>query len=164
MFQELKKKLLSGQTTFAKALPDALPQLRGKVADEKLMWLSNELQGYQQALDFYQTANHDLPPYRIVVGDLYLMRADGNIEEINHPYANREKYFLSAPITWIEDFSNFPDQQSIVELPELSTFMAQAGGGIVCVCQKSELQRIIATFRNEFIQLLCESIVMQSGL
>lgn len=156
MFQQLKQQLLSGQTTFSKALPDALPELRGKITDEKLMWLSNELQGYQQALDYYQTTNHDLPPYRVVTGDLYLMRADGNMEEINHPYANRTEYFLSAPISWIEEFSNFPDETSIVELPELSTFMAQAGGGIVCVCARNELRRIIATFRNEFITLLDE--------
>ena len=154
MFEELKRKLLSGETTFTKALPDALPQLRGKITDDSLLWLSNELQGYQQALEFYQTANHDLPAYRIVPGDIYLMRPDGTIEEINHPYANRGKYFLSAPISWIEEFSGFPDDTSIVELPELSTFMAQAGGGIVCVCPKSELKRIIAHFRNEFIQLL----------
>ena len=156
MFQQLKQQLLSGQTTFSKALPDALPELRGKITDEKLMWLSNELQGYQQALDFYQTTNHDLPPYRVVPGSLYLMQADGNMQEINHPYATRTEFFLSAPISWIEEFSNFPDETSIVELPELSTFMAQAGGGIVCVCARSDLRRIIATFRNEFIKLLDE--------
>ncbi|MBI1271273.1 hypothetical protein GC174_12655 [bacterium] len=156
MFEELKRKLLSGQTTFEKALPEALPNLRGKISDEKLMWLANELQGYQQALDFYQTANHDLPTYRIVQGDIYLWR-DGSYEELNHPYARRTEYFLSAPISWIEQFSNLPEDTSTVELPELSTFMAQGGGGIVCVCANAELKRIIARFRNEFIQLLDEA-------
>lgn len=153
----MKRKLLAGETTFSEALPSALPNLRGKIPDEKLLWLSNELQGYQEALNFYQMDNHELPIYRIVPGDLYLMRPDGNCEEINHPYAKRDKYFLSAPIHWIEEFANFPDETSIVELPELSTFMAQAGGGIVCVCARSELKRIIAHFRNLFIQLLDEA-------
>lgn len=148
--------MLSGQTTFAEALPNALPNLRGKITDEKLLWLSNELQGYQQALEFYQMANHDLPKYRIVPGSLFLMRPDDSMEEINHPYSRRTEFFLSAPISWIEQFSSFPGDISIVELPELSTFMAKAGGGIVCECPKSELKRIIATFRNEFIQLLDE--------
>lgn len=157
LFEEMKRKLLAGETTFSEALPSALPNLRGKIPDEKLLWLSNELQGYQQALDFYQMDNHDLPVYRIVPGDLYLMRADGNCEEINHPYARRDKYFLSAPIHWLEEWSTHPDETSIVELPELSTFMAQAGGGIVCFCPRSELKRIIAQFRNDFILLLDEA-------
>lgn len=154
MFQELKRQLLSGQTTFTKALPDALPALRGKITDEKLIWLSSELQGYQDGLSFYQTTSHELPPYRVVPGSLQAYYEDGSMEPLNHPYANRPQHFLSAPISWIEEFSTFSGDVSIVELPELSHFMASQRAGVVVVTPKSELKRIIATFRNEFIKLL----------
>ncbi|MBL8081736.1 MAG: hypothetical protein JNN26_03910, partial [Candidatus Obscuribacter sp.] len=36
----------------------------------------------------------------------------------------------------------------------LTAFMGAGGGGVICQCQKSELRRIIATFRNEFIAIL----------
>lgn len=154
MFQQLKQQLLSGQTTFTKALPDALPALRGKITDDKLIWLSSELQGYQDALNFYQTTNHELPAYRVVPGTLQALYEDGSLSPLNHPYANRPQHFLSAPISWIEEFSTFDGQTSVVELPELSGFMASQGAGVVVVTPKTELKRIIATFRNEFIRLL----------
>ncbi|MBL8081735.1 MAG: hypothetical protein JNN26_03905, partial [Candidatus Obscuribacter sp.] len=64
MFQQLKNQLLSGQISFNQALPQALPELRGKIADEKLLWLASELQGYENAVAYYQTEDHGLPKYR----------------------------------------------------------------------------------------------------
>jgi hypothetical protein len=154
VFQELKQKLLSGQMTFAEALPKALPQLRGKVSDEKLLWLASELQGYSNAIEFYQNNTHGLPRYRIVPGALFLMTADGNLNELKHPYARRTDYFLSAPVAWLEEFARLQGDISLVEVPELTAFMSGAGGGVVCQTKKVELRRIIANFRNEFIALL----------
>lgn len=155
MFQQLKQQLLTGATTFSKALPEALPLLRGKAPDEALIWLSNELQGYQGALDFYRTTNHGLPPYRVVRGAIYLMMPDGSMQTLNHPYAQRTEFFLSAPVNWVEDFSKFDGEESIVEMAEFASFFGGLGGaGVVCVCKRSELVRVIATFRNEFIRLL----------
>jgi len=161
-FQQLKNQLLSGQTTFTKALPDALPKLRGNITDDKLIWLSSELQGYPDALSFYQSQHHGLPAYRVVRGSLHILRPDGSFEPLIHPYANRQDFFLSAPISWIEEFSTLPGEESLVELQEFGQFIARTGGGgVVCACQKLELKRIIAVFRNEFIKLIDEVIAKQ---
>lgn len=154
MFQDLKQKLLAGQVTFAEALPKALPLLRGKISDDKLLWLASELQGYSNAIEFYQGTDHTLPKYRIVPGALFLMTPDGNLNELKHPYARRSDYFLSAPVAWLEEFARLQGDISLVEVPELTAFMSSAGGGVVCQTKKSELRRIIANFRNEFIALL----------
>jgi hypothetical protein len=154
VFQDLKQKLLSGQISFSEALPKALPQLRGKVSDEKLLWLASELQGYSNAIEFYQSNNHGLPPYRIVPGALYLMTPDGALNELKHPYAKRTDYFLSAPVAWLEEFARQQGDTSVVEVPELTAFMSASGGGVVCQTKKVELRRIIANFRNEFLALL----------
>lgn len=163
-FVGLKNQLLQGATTFTKALPDALPKLRGRITDDKLIWLSNELQGYTDALTFYQSQKHDLPMYRVVYGSLHIIRPDNTFEPLTHPYANREQFFLSAPIHWIEEFSNLPGDESLVELAEFGQFIARTGGGgVVCACNKMELKRMIATFRNEFIKLLDEVIAAETA-
>jgi hypothetical protein len=154
LFLDLRTKLLQGKIPFNQALPEALPLLRGKISDEKLLWLASELSGYQEAIAFFQGEDHGLPLYRIVPGQLKLMTTDGNLVELKHPYAKRNKFFLSAPISWIEEFSTWPGDQSLVEVAELSAMMSAAGGGVVCETHKAELRRIIATFRNEFIALL----------
>ena len=154
MFQDLKQQLLTGQISFNQALPQALPQLRGRIADEKLLWLASELQGYSNAIEYYQSGGHNLPKYRIVPGVLRLMTAEGNLVELKHPYAKRDQIFLGAPISWLEEFSNQAGDWTLVEVPELTAFMSSGGGGVVCETQKVELRRIIATFRNEFINLL----------
>ena len=92
--------------------------------------------------------------YRIVPGSLYLMTAEGELNELKHPYAKRDNYFLSAPVSWLEEFARLQGDISIVEVPELTAFMSGGGGGVVCQTKKSELRRIIANFRNEFIALL----------
>ena len=154
MFQDLKKKLLTGQVTFGDALPKALPQLRGKISDDKLLWLASELQGYSNAIEFYQNQSHNLPKYRIVPGALFLMTPDGTLNELKHPYAKRTDYFLSAPVAWLEEFARLQGDISLVEVPELTAFMSGGGGGVVCQTKKYELRRIIANFRNEFLALL----------
>jgi hypothetical protein len=164
VFQDLKAKLLAGQIAFNQALPQALPHLRGKIADEKLLWLASELQGYSNAIEFYQTGDHNLPSYRIVPGTLRLMTADGQLLELRHPYAKRDQIFLSSPIAWIEEIANHNQQEatSLVEVPELTAFMTKNGGGVVCETTQNEVRRIIATFRNQFIDLL-DQVEAKSG-
>lgn len=154
MFQDLKQKLLTGEISFNQALPQALPKLRGQIADEKLLWLASELQGYANAIEYYQSGGHSLPQYRIVPGTLKHLTSDGNLAELRHPYAKRDKIFLGAPISWLEEFSLQHGDWVLVEVPELTSFMSGIGGGVVCETRKEELRRIIATFRNEFINLL----------
>ena len=154
MFQQLKNQLLSGQISFNEALPRALPELRGKIGDDKLLWLASELSGYEGAVSYYQSDDHGLPQCRIVAGALRYMTPDGQITELKHPYAKKSHIFLSSPISWLEEFATYPGDMSLVEVPELTAFMGAGGGGVICECQKSELRRIIATFRNEFIAIL----------
>lgn len=154
MFQDIKRRLLTGQMSFGEALPKALPAMRGKASDDKLLWLASELQGYSNAIEFYQSPAHNLPKYRIVPGGLYLMTSDGNLNELKHPYAKRNDYFLSAPVAWLEESARLQGDLSLVEVPELTAFMSASGGGVVCQTQKYELRRIIAAFRNHFIALL----------
>ena len=154
---------MQGQISFNEALPQALPELRGNVSDDKLLWLASEFSGYNEAIAYFQTEHHGLPAYRIVPGQLKLMTPDGNVQDLNHPYARRNEIFLSAPISWIEEFTTWPGEVSYVEVAELTNFMAPGGGGVVCVTDKGELRRIIATFRNQFISLLEKVAAEQAG-
>lgn len=161
VFQTLKTQLLSGQISFNQALPQALPLLREKISDEKLLWLASELQGYSNAIEYFQHKNHGLPEYRIVPGALRFVTPDGNVQELNHPYARYSHFFLGAPISWLEEFSSYPGDISIVDIPELTAFMGGIGG-VICETRKSELRRIIATFRNEFIAILDQAAASQT--
>jgi hypothetical protein len=141
------------------ALARALPKFRGLAADELLVWCANELQGYGNGLEFYQSRSHDLPPYRVVAGHLKVVHQDGSWGEIAHPLAQRNEFFLSAPLSWLEDFSSIPGESSVVDLPELTNYIGrQLGGTIVCECRKSELERILGSFRENFAAALNEVI------
>ncbi len=135
----------------------ALPKFRGLVADDVLVWCANELQGYSGGLEFYQNKNHDLPEYRVVTGRLRVVSADGNFSEINHPLAQRNQYFLSAPLGWLEDFFGLPGDQAIADLPELTNYIGRhVGGTIVCECPRTDLKRILDQFQIKFVSIIEE--------
>ena len=157
MLSDLKQKILTGQTSLGQAIPIALPDLRGRVPDSKLLWLSQELQGYDGALDFYQIQDHGLPDYRVVNGSLYRVADDGSITPLEHPYAKRQTFFLSAPISWLEQEANESGDESLVELTEFGTFMSGSDRGVVCSCSKEDLKRIVYSFQIQFVRLLDEN-------
>ena len=155
--QTINSKLQLREISIEQAIVKALPILRGNTEDGTLMWLVNELQGYANSLDFYQNEKHKLPDYRVVSGELKLMAADGKISPLNHPLANRGRYFLSAPVSWLEEFLSLPGQTSVVELPDLTTYMGTGLGNIICQCPKSELTRMLVIIRQKVMSVLKEA-------
>lgn len=156
MLADLKTKVMTGGIRLSDALSQALPDFRGKIADDRLMWLVNEMQGYPNALDWYSRPMQDFPPYRVVAGQLKLVDKEGNLGDAQHPLANRQQYFLAAPVSWLEQAT---DQQqgsvAIVEMQELSSYFKTAGG-VVCLCNKDEIRRILNSFRQSFVALIDE--------
>lgn len=155
--QELKRKLTTREMTLPDALAKALPLLRGQIADEKLLWLASELQGYQDALTFFQSDSEaGFPSYRIVSGKMWLLSPQGNFSELNHPWTKKEKMFLSAPVSWLEEAVAAPGDTAIVDMQELTNYLAKGGGYVVCECSKEQIRSILSIFKSRFIQLLDE--------
>lgn len=158
VLQELKNRVMSGEIRFGEALSRALPSVHGKVADERILWMVNEMNGYPNALDWYQRPTDDFPPYRVVTGQLKSVDPQGNLGEVNHPLAAKGRYFLAAPISWLEDAFQMEGHTALVEMQELSAHFAKAtgGGGVVCSCSKDEVNRILASFKQNFAALINE--------
>jgi hypothetical protein len=161
--QEIKSKMLANQLTMGEALASALPFFRGKVSDEKLHWLASELQGYPNPLDFYRGQFNDLPSYRVVSGSLKLMSPKGELSELKHPFASRNKFFLAAPLAWLEEFARLPGDPAMVELAELTAYMGKVGAAVICQCPRHELFAILAKFKEQFVALIDEVAVPSSN-
>jgi hypothetical protein len=153
--QELRDKVLSGEMRLSIALGKALPDLRGRVNDERLVWLVNELQGYPNALEYYQRPA-GYPPYRVVTGEMKLIDREGNYGECRHPLASRGQFFISAPLSWLEEAAEMQGSVSVVEMQELSGSFVKSGGGVVCVCTKDQIKRILNSFTQSFVALINE--------
>lgn len=156
--QDIKSKMLANKLPLVEALASALPLLRGKISDEKLLWLASELQGYGNALDFYNNKDHGLPKYRIVSGTLKLMTANGELTDLQHPLASRKTFFLAAPLAWLEEFAKLPGDPATVESAELTAYMGRLSGTVVCRCPRAELLAILTNFKKEFVALIDEVI------
>ncbi len=155
VFSETKERVLNGDMRLSDAIARILPTLRGKASDDVLIWCSNELQGYSNGLDYYHRKFTDLPPYRVVSGIIKVIQKDGSSVAISHPMASRNEYFLSASVGWLEDFYSLPGELSVVELPELTTYIGkETGGTIVCQCTKTQLLRIIGSIKQSLLALL----------
>lgn len=154
--QDIRDKVLSGEMPLSIALGKALPDLRGKISDTRLVWLVNELQGYPNALEYYQRSAADFPPYRVVTGEMKLIDNKGNFGECRHPLANRGNYFISAPLSWLEEAAGMDGSVSVIEMQELSGSFVKSGGGVVCVCTKDQIVRILNSFKQSFVALINE--------
>lgn len=143
--------------TLPDALAKALPLLRGQVADEKLLWLASELQGYQDGLQFFQSEDATgFPSYRVVNGRIWLLNQEGQFNPLNHPWGARDRIFLSAPVSWLEEAVAAPGDTAIVDMMELTNYLAKGFGHVVCECPKEHVKSILAIFKQRFIQLLDE--------
>ena len=160
MLLELKNMVMSGDIRLGEALGRALPDVHGKVADDRILWMVNEMNGYPNALDWYQRPSDDFPPYRVVSGQLKSVDTHGNLGDVNHPLASKGRYFLAAPISWLEEASTMGGNVALVEMQELSAHFAKAtgGGGVVCSCSKDEVNRILASFKQNFVALINEVV------
>jgi hypothetical protein len=160
--QDLKRKITNKELELPDALAKALPLLRGLVSDEKLMWLASELQGYPNGLEFFQSKGNEaalkeFPNYRIVTGKIWLLTPQGTLAELNNPMTNRDRVFLSAPVSWLEEALKDPNDTCIVDMSELTNYFAKGVGNVVCECPKEHLRGILSIFRQRFIQVLDEA-------
>ena len=157
VLQDLKAKVQSGQVGLGEAITKALPAFRGKVSDDRLVWLANELQGYPNALDFYSRPANDFPPYRVVKGALKLMDQTGAVTEItHHAIGKRTEFFLAAPVDWLEESSRYGESITYVELPELNVYLKGQAGSAVCELTKDQLTRILNSFKQSFCSIIDE--------
>ncbi len=150
---ELLTDLKENRISIADAIVKALPKLKEKETDTTMAWLANELQGYRNPLDFYYEPNHHLPTYRVVNGALKVMNKDGSLGQLDHALANRSKFFLSAPIAWLEESAAQPGQLSITEMSELSHDI-HAGQGVVVQYSRAQLQSILQEVKKKLEALL----------
>lgn len=158
VLQDLKNAVVAGQVRLGEALSRALPNVHGKVADDRILWMVNEMNGYPNALNWYSRPTEDFPPYRVVNGVLKSVDPAGNLGDMNHPLAAKGRYFLAAPISWLEEAADTDSNVALVEMQELSGPYAKAtgGGGVVCSCNKDEITRILNSFRQNFVAILNE--------
>ena len=153
VLEKLAIDLKENKISLADAIVKALPNLKETESDSTVTWLANELQGYRDPLDFYYQKNHNLPAYRVVDGSLKLMNSDGSLVNLDHSLANRSKYFLSAPISWLEESALLPGHLSVTEMPELSHDIS-SGRGVVIEYSARQLRSILEEVKKKLLALL----------
>ena len=153
---QIRQQLQRKEISVGDAAVKALPLLRGKVSDETLLWLVSEVQGYQNSIDFYQDKGNttNLPGYRIVSGKLRLLDGSGMLTELKHPFASRGKYFLSAPVSWLEQFESLPGDKALADCPDLTSYMGKGLGTVVCEFPKPQLGQMIVHIRQRLLAIL----------
>ena len=158
MLDQIRQQLQRKEISVGDAAVKVLPLLRGKVSDETLLWLVSEVQGYQNSIDFYQdkggVSTADLPAYRIVSGALRLLDGNGQLNELKHPFASRGKYFLSAPVSWLEQFESLPGESALADCPDLTSYMGRGLGTVVCEFPKPQLRQMIVHIRQRLLAVL----------
>ena len=157
MDHPLKQQLQRKEISVGDGIVKVLPIVKDRVPDEIIMWLVNELQGYQNSIEFYQKEgiiHKDLPTYRIVQGHLKILDANGSLNDLEHPFASRGRYFLSAPVSWLEEFESLPGPNALADCPDLTSYLAKGLGNVVCEFSKPQLGQIITTIRQRVIAVL----------
>lgn len=121
-------------------------------------WWRAELNGYRKAIKYYLEAPeksfHEgyMPDgtstSRETPGVIKLRKTNGTLTDVNHSFANRQRYFVSVPIGLVEELSKSKDRLVSFELPELTEYLGkEQGGAIIFECDPSELQRIVKAIR-----------------
>jgi hypothetical protein len=157
ILDQLRQQLQRKEISVGDGIVKALPLVKDRVPDDIIMWLVNELQGYSNSIEFYQKDHiiHDeLPVYRVVQGSLKILDPDGSLNDLDHPFASRGKYFLSAPVSWLEEFESLPGPHALADCPDLTSYLAKGLGNVVCEFSKPQLAQIIITIRQRVIAVL----------
>jgi hypothetical protein len=156
MLQELKRDILSGKMPIGEGITRALPLFKGKLADHKVAYLVAEYQGYQtNALDWYKHQSKEFPNYRVVPGTLKMMMIeDGSLADVKHSLAERDQFFIAAPIAWVEEACGLGLDPTMIEMSE----MGRAPQGIiVCVTAKSNAQKLLEIVKQSLLSFLDEA-------
>jgi hypothetical protein len=154
VLEKLVSDLEHNKISISDAIVKALPMLKEKqYTDDTMSWLSNELQGYSKPLDFYYQSNHSFPEYRVVPGILKVMTKEGRLIPLDHPLTDRSKYFLSTPVSWLEDSNDMPGEFCLTEMPELAHDKT-LGEVIVIQYDRKELQKTLAEIKKMLLALL----------
>lgn len=149
--EKLSQDLENNKISISDTILKALPILKDSQPDNIMAWLSDELQGYRNPLDFYYQNSNLFPPYRVIKGSLKLMNQDGNLVNVDHPLVNTPKHFLSAPVSWLEESYGASGDQCYVEMPGLSHDKREI---IVLECSRYDLQRVLAEIKGRLRFLL----------
>jgi hypothetical protein len=152
VLEKLRSDLEHNRISLADAIVKALPALKDKQNDATMSWLSSELQGYSNPLNFYYKNNQSFPPYRVVEGSLKLMK-EGNLVNFEHPLADRSKYFLSAPVAWLEESYLLPGDLCLTEMSELSHDKTSTDVIVIAYTHK-QLQGTLTEIKKRLIALL----------
>lgn len=83
-----------------------------------------------------------------------MLAPDGNLLELKHPWANRDTFFLSAPISWLEDSINYPEEPTMVDMAELTSYLGRGQGNVVLLCSKDSIRNVLNAFKRNFMTLL----------
>lgn len=156
MLEELKRDIINGKRPIGEAITLALPAFRNKLSEHKITYLVSEYQGYQtNALDYYKRPSKEYPSYRIVSGKLQMMKMDdGSLQEVKHPLADRQQFFISAPIAWVEESANLGIDPTMIEMSEMGK-MPQAL--LVCVVPRIEIQRCLDIVKQSLLAFIDEA-------
>ncbi len=151
--EKLRQDIEQNKISLSDAIVKALSELKEKENDKTMAWLANELQGYSNPLNFYYQPKHDFPEYRVVNGFLKLMTKEGTLVNLEHSLANRSDYFLSVPISWLEEAATLPGETRFTEMPEFSHDIS-SGQGVVVQYSGSQLQTVLQEVKNRLLALL----------
>jgi hypothetical protein len=156
MLQDLKRDILAGKRTIADAITAALPLFRGKLNEHKVAFLVNEYQGYQNiALDWYKRPSKEFPNYRIIEGQMKMMDTnDGSVSDVTHPMTANKQFFISAPISWVEESLGLGIDPTMVEMSEMGRM---PNGILVCITAKANVQRIIDIVKQSLLSFIDEA-------
>lgn len=155
MLQDIKRDVMNGTRPLADAITRALPEFRGKLSEQKVAYLVNEYQGYSNiAHDWYKRPTKEYPQYRIVSGEMKLMKTtDGSVMDVKHPLATNKQFFIAAPISWIEESCGLGIDPTMVEMSEMGKMPM---GLIVCVCPRSQIERIREVVKQSLLSFIDE--------
>jgi hypothetical protein len=157
--EEIRRQLERHEISVDNAIVKSLPLLKEIAPEETILWLVSELQGYGNALEFYQrqSSASNLPQYRVVPGSLKLLDEAGALHPLKHPFASRGAYFLSAPAAWLEQFVGVPGDTAVAECRELTSFLSSGVGTVVCEFPKTELLRVLNDIRQHLIMVMAKA-------
>jgi hypothetical protein len=155
MLQDIKRDLLSKKLTLVEAITHALPELKSKLAEDKLAPLIADYFGQRSiAMDWYLRPSKEHLAHRVVPGAVKMLENDGSLANIRHRFAEHDRYFIAAPIVWLEKSLAEGGDLAFIEMTEMG---GSATGKVVCVTEKSNIERIVDTVKQNLLALIDEA-------